>query len=160
MDSTAFKNPPHLRDELEWRGRENLMKLLSSRRQFSVFGRGAMRARPFEISQRKCELPGRASTTHSATSARYVKAYLTRSKNDANDAAAICEAVTRPSMRFVPIKSEQRLNPTLRVLPLRRVADFAGQDDCAATPPWPRPMLRCKKPAVTMHGVSTSPDCH
>ena len=30
----------------------------------------------------------------------YVKAYL-NSKNDANDAAAICEAVTRPSMRFV-----------------------------------------------------------
>jgi transposase len=27
-------------------------------------------------------------------------------KNDANDAAAICEAVTRPKMRFVPIKSE------------------------------------------------------
>src|SRR3977135_701586 len=37
----------------------------------------------------------------------YVKAYLKRSKNDANDAAAICEAVTRPSMRFEPIKSEQ-----------------------------------------------------
>jgi transposase len=38
----------------------------------------------------------------------YVKAYLKRSKNDANDAAAICEAVTRPSMRFVPIKSQQQ----------------------------------------------------
>jgi transposase len=38
----------------------------------------------------------------------YVKAYLKRSKNDANDAAAICEAVMRPSMRFVPIKSEQQ----------------------------------------------------
>jgi transposase len=36
----------------------------------------------------------------------YVKAYLKRSKNDANDAAAICEAVTRPSMRFVATKSE------------------------------------------------------
>jgi transposase len=36
----------------------------------------------------------------------YVKAYLQRNKNDANDAAAICEAVTRPSMRFVPIKTE------------------------------------------------------
>jgi hypothetical protein len=30
----------------------------------------------------------------------YVKAYVKRSKNDAADAAAICEAVTRPSMRF------------------------------------------------------------
>src|SRR5437868_9623715 len=38
----------------------------------------------------------------------YVKAYLKRSKSDANDAAAICEAVTRPSMRFVPAKSEQQ----------------------------------------------------
>ena len=38
----------------------------------------------------------------------YVKAYLKRSKNDANDAAAICEAVTRPSMGFVPTKSEQQ----------------------------------------------------
>src|SRR6476659_2858878 len=38
----------------------------------------------------------------------YVKAYLRRSKNDANDAAAICEAVTRPSMRFVPIKTKEQ----------------------------------------------------
>jgi transposase len=38
----------------------------------------------------------------------YVKAYLKRSKNDANDVTAICEAVTRPSMRFVPTKSEQQ----------------------------------------------------
>ena len=34
----------------------------------------------------------------------YVKAYVKRNKNDAADAAAICEAVTRPSMRFVPVK--------------------------------------------------------
>jgi transposase len=38
--------------------------------------------------------------------AQYVKAYLRRGKNDAADAAAICEAVTRPSMRFVPVKGE------------------------------------------------------
>ncbi len=35
----------------------------------------------------------------------YVKAYVKRGKNDALDAEAICEAVTRPSMRFVPVKS-------------------------------------------------------
>jgi transposase len=34
-----------------------------------------------------------------------VKAYVRRQKNDAADAAAICEAVTRPSMRFVPVRS-------------------------------------------------------
>jgi transposase len=38
----------------------------------------------------------------------YVKAYLRRSKNDANDAAAICEAVTRPSMRFVAVKTQEQ----------------------------------------------------
>jgi transposase len=38
----------------------------------------------------------------------YVKAYVKRSKNDANDAAAICEAVTRPSMRFVPLKTREQ----------------------------------------------------
>jgi len=37
--------------------------------------------------------------------ASYVKAYVKRNKNDAADAAAICEAVTRPSMRFVPVKT-------------------------------------------------------
>ena len=31
----------------------------------------------------------------------YVKPYVKRQKNDAADADAICEAVTRPSMRFV-----------------------------------------------------------
>ena len=37
--------------------------------------------------------------------ARYVKPYVKRNKNDAADTEAICEAVTRPSMRFVPIKT-------------------------------------------------------
>jgi transposase len=35
----------------------------------------------------------------------YVKPYVRRSKTDAADAAAICEAVARPTMRFVPVKS-------------------------------------------------------
>ena len=47
----------------------------------------------------------------------YVKPYVRRGKNDANDAAAICEAVTRPSMRFVPVKSAERQS----VLMLHRV---------------------------------------
>src|SRR5438128_2538209 len=36
---------------------------------------------------------------------QFVKPYLKSQKNDANDAEAICEAVSRPSMRFVPSKS-------------------------------------------------------
>src|SRR5262245_12418016 len=37
--------------------------------------------------------------------AQYVKAYVKRNKNDAADAEAICEAVLRPTMRFVPVKT-------------------------------------------------------
>jgi transposase len=36
---------------------------------------------------------------------QYVKAYVKRNKTDAADAEAICEAVRRPSMRFVPVKT-------------------------------------------------------
>ena len=38
----------------------------------------------------------------------YVKAYVKRNKNDVADAEAICEAVTRPSMRFVAVKSSEQ----------------------------------------------------
>ncbi len=39
---------------------------------------------------------------------QYVKPYVKRHKNDAADAEAICEAVTRPTMRFVPIKTTEQ----------------------------------------------------
>lgn len=38
----------------------------------------------------------------------YVKPYVKRGKNDTADAEAICEAVTRPTMRFVPVKSAEQ----------------------------------------------------
>src|SRR5215467_6332341 len=38
----------------------------------------------------------------------YVKPYVKRQKNDATDAEAICEAVTRPNMRFVPTKTPEQ----------------------------------------------------
>ena len=37
----------------------------------------------------------------------YVKPFVKRQKNDAADAEAICEAAMRPTMRFVPVKSEE-----------------------------------------------------
>ena len=40
--------------------------------------------------------------------AQYVKAYIKRHKNDAADAEAICEAVSRPTMRFVPVKTAEQ----------------------------------------------------
>lgn len=51
---------------------------------------------------------------------RYVKPYVKRNKTDAADAEAICEAVTRPSMRFVPVKSEAQQG----VLALHRTRDL------------------------------------
>ena len=51
---------------------------------------------------------------------QYVKAYLKRGKNDAADAAAICEAVGRPSMRFVAIKTEEQQG----VLVMHRARDL------------------------------------
>ena len=38
----------------------------------------------------------------------YVKAYVKRNKNDAADAEAICEAVKRPTMRFVAVKTAEQ----------------------------------------------------
>ena len=40
---------------------------------------------------------------------KFVKPYVKTNKNDAADAEAICEAVRRPNMRFVPIKNSERL---------------------------------------------------
>src|SRR5436190_18027084 len=40
--------------------------------------------------------------------AQYVKPYVKRGKNDAADAEAICEAVTRPTMRFVAVKTPEQ----------------------------------------------------
>ena len=39
---------------------------------------------------------------------QFVKPYVKSGKNDANDAEAICEAASRPNMRFVPIKSAEQ----------------------------------------------------
>src|SRR5881275_3466546 len=40
--------------------------------------------------------------------AKDVKAYVKRNKNDAADAAAICEAVRRPTMRFIAVKTAEQ----------------------------------------------------
>ena len=52
--------------------------------------------------------------------ARDVKAYVKRNKNDAADAEAICEAVRRPTMRFVQVKSAEQQ----RQLMLHRTRDL------------------------------------
>lgn len=50
----------------------------------------------------------------------YVKPYVKRGKSDAADAEAICEAVTRPTMRFVEMKSPEQQ----AILSLHRARDL------------------------------------
>lgn len=54
----------------------------------------------------------------------YVKPFVTRQKNDAADAEAICEAALRPTKRFVPGKSEATQGAAMvfrvRELPIRQ----------------------------------------
>jgi transposase len=52
--------------------------------------------------------------------AAYVKPYVKRGKTDAADAEAIAEAVTRPTMRFVPIKTAEQQ----ALLTLHKVRDL------------------------------------
>lgn len=44
---------------------------------------------------------------------QFVKPYIKSNKNDANDAAGIAEAVTRPDMKFVPVKTQEQQNSLL-----------------------------------------------
>jgi transposase len=46
--------------------------------------------------------------------AQYVKPYVKTNKNDYIDAEAIAEAVTRPTMRFVPIKTDDQLDHSIQ----------------------------------------------
>ena len=41
---------------------------------------------------------------------KFIRPYVKNNKNDTRDAEAICEAVTRPTMRFVPLKSRAQLD--------------------------------------------------
>ena len=65
--------------------------------------------------------------------AQYVKAYVKRNKNDAADAAAICEAVGRPSMPFVTIKMTESSKPPC-------CCTVAGSGWCVSARAW---SMRC-----------------
>jgi transposase len=60
-------------------------------------------------------------------SPQFVKPFVKGSKNDGNDAEAICEAMQRPSMRFVPVKSvEQQDIQSLHRIRSRLVSERTG----------------------------------
>src|SRR5262249_21220711 len=75
----------------------------------------------------------------------YVKAYVKRGKTDAIDAAAICEAMTRPSMSFVPVKGlEQQGLSMLHSARLQLIGQTADQRGARAPE---RACHRGKRPA-------------
>ena len=57
---------------------------------------------------------------------RYVKHYVKRNKNDAADAQAVCQAVQRPTMRFVPINGPEQQS----VLMLHRTRQLFIRAQC------------------------------
>lgn len=67
------------------------------------------------------------------TPPRYLKPYVKRNKNHAADAAAICEAVTRPMLRFFAVKSVEQQSVLMlrrtRELMVRQAADFINSID-------------------------------
>jgi transposase len=72
----------------------------------------------------------------------YVKPYVKRQKNDMADAEAICEAVTRPSMRFVPVKSPEQQS----IMVLHRTRSILV-----------RQRRSCRTPSVGTVGVAVAP---
>lgn len=71
---------------------------------------------------------------------QFVRSYVKTNKNDAADAEACCEAVQRPSMRFVTRKTMEQAAMALPGFAITSLASN-GDDQCIAWPPrrvWPR----------------------
>jgi transposase len=65
--------------------------------------------------------------------AKDVKAYVKRNKNDAADAEAICEAVRRPTMRFVEVKSAEQQGRLMQHRTRSCAAATDPGDQCVAS---------------------------
>jgi len=77
---------------------------------------------------------------------QFVKPYIKSNKNDANDAEAICEAMCRPNMRFVAVKTveQQDIQAVYRIR-----AALLSQRPCA----WIRQVHAALGSALQAHGI-------
>ena len=83
----------------------------------------------------------------------YVKPFVKRQKNDAADAEAICEAASRPTMRFVAVKTREQQARGM----LFRTRDLHG---CVVTV-WVHRMPVCPSPEVPLRvGFSSATSAH
>ena len=100
----------------------------------------------------------------------YVKPYVKRQKNDATDAEAICEAVTRANMRFVPTKTAraaERPGAPPHAPSVHPSADFGDQcdpgpscrvrDRCTGRAPRCRGTAQCRRRSKRQAGSGDSP---
>lgn len=79
---------------------------------------------------------------------KFVVAYRKTPKNDGNDAEAICEAVGRPQMRFVPIKSAgQQAVLVVHRVRAKPVAARSNADQPGARAAWPSSVWSCPRAA-------------
>src|SRR5450759_4508333 len=67
---------------------------------------------------------------------QHVKAYVKRNKNDGRDAEGLCEAMSRPTMQFVPVKSEEQQAALM-------LAGGSPAADHKAYPAWQRDPRLC-----------------
>jgi transposase len=84
---------------------------------------------------------------------RYVKPYVKRQKNDSADAEVICETVTRPTMRFVEVKSPEQQS----VMVLHRTRQMlAAADPAVERDPGPHGRVWDRSP----RRAQRSPEAH
>src|SRR6266851_5589096 len=59
---------------------------------------------------------------------QHVKAYVKRNKNDGRDAEGLCEAMSRPTMQFVPVKTEEQQAALMLAGVRQQLFSFQGKD--------------------------------
>ena len=84
----------------------------------------------------------------------YVKPFVKRQKNDMADAEAICEAAMRPTMRFVPVKSEETQGAAMV---FRVTAEAAQRPRCTASSSWANASPRGTSTVRSQSSKSVSP---
>ena len=102
---------PRLAQKAAAQGHDRIFRAARARR--------ASRSRPVAA-----RITGRACCTSlamrfSCIAPQLVKPYVKRGKNDAADAEALCEAMSRPTMRFVPAKTAEQQAALMLVGPAR-----------------------------------------
>src|SRR5258708_773356 len=81
---------------------------------------------------------------------QHVKAYVKRNKNDGRDAEGLCEAMSRPTMQFVPVKTEEQ-QAALMLAGVRQHPIARGTPLSNTIPPYPAAF--CGTPPTPLHHI-------